>query len=644
MSRWLSALTLGWRLALRTTGHARVRTVSLVGAATLGTALTLATLMIGRAVRRAPSGLIVHDSAGTWWLAGAALATLLPVMVLVGTVARLSAALREQRSSRLRLLGLTPTQTRLVNLGENGILATGGWLLGLVLAWLGRPLLATSGIGGRQYELAGLGPGPAEVLISLAVVPLLVVVAATSSSIGGRAVLTTSRGGRRSSPGWWRLLPLVVGLAMLIMGRRSPRPTDLNPGMRDTWVLGWIALLALGTLLALPVAVRYLASWLVRRGRPVSIVAGRRLQAQPAAQTRVLSGLLIALFLATAAQGVVATYESVPQYATPRYQTTVEASVQLQVPPGATAEDVVARAMQVPGVRDTVISHRLLASCGESTPVCEGAYLQVHAASCDVVQQAVPGTTGCRDDRAAWVNQPYDFPGFPDTTTLTLYADNADGSVTGPPLLEVPLDRVSVIQLPDSTADRVGVPVFVPSGLAGVREAVEAHGSTQVLVTSDPRRDLVEAMSAAGLQVNGFWDMGEMDRIQRTIDTVRLVAVLALVLGLISCAVGALDRALERRQEVIRLQLLGVPARTLTLSHWIEVAVPVLLGCGLALGLGWLAADSYLLLVSDSQRLRVESTFIWPMIAGASLGSVLVSWVTSLAAHPRIRPDLIRTT
>lgn len=30
------------------------------------------------------------------------------------------------------------------------------------------------------------------------------------------------------------------------------------------------------------------------------------------------------------------------------------------------------------------------------------------------------------------------------------------------------------------------------------------------------------------------------------------------------------------------------------LSHWLEVALPLLLGTTLALGLGWVAAESYL--------------------------------------------------
>lgn len=640
MSRSQEAFALGWRLALRTSGHARLRAAALVGAAALGTVLTLAVLMIGRAVRLAPPGLIANDGAGPWWLAGAVLAILLPVVVLVATVARLSAALREQRNSRLRLLGLTPGQTRLVNLGESGVLALAGWLAGLLLTWLGRPLLAVSGIGGRRYQLTDLGPGWLEVLISLFVVPVLVAVIATSTSTRGRRALTTARGAGGTRPGWWRVVPLLAGVGMLVMARRSPRPTDLQPGMRNELVLGGIAVLGLGIILVLPVVVRYLAAWLVHRGGPVSVVAGRRLQAQPGAQTRVLSALLVALFLATGAQGVVVTLQDVPQYAIPRHHATVEASTTLHVPAGSTAEEIAARARTVPGVRDTVVTHVMAAACDSSSPLCD--FLQVNVASCEAVQQLAPGTTGCRDDRAAWIGQPFDMPGQPDALTISLHREDADGFPTGSPLAQVPLARADVVQLPVDASDRLNGPILVPAGLPGVQEGLAAGGYAEVHVTSDPRRDLVEAMRAADLQVSSFWDMGEMDRIQRTIDTVRLVGALVLVLGLTSCAVGALDRALERRREVVRLQLLGVPARTLTLSHWLEVAVPILLGAGLALGLGWLAGDSYLLLVGEDERLRIAPDFMWPMIAAAGFGSLLVAWATSLAANPRIRPELIR--
>src|SRR5699024_3996099 len=148
---------------------------------------------------------------------------------------------------------------------------------------------------------------------------------------------------------------------------------------------------ALGIILVLPVVVRYLAAWLIRRGGPVSTVAGRRLQAQPGTQTRVLSALLVALFLATGAQGVVVTLQDLPQYAIPRHHTTVKASTTLHVPAGTTAEKIAARARAVPGVRDTLVTHQVAASCDNDSMLCDN--LRVIVAPCQTVQQLVPGAT-----------------------------------------------------------------------------------------------------------------------------------------------------------------------------------------------------------------------------------------------------------
>lgn len=302
--------------------------------------------------------------------------------------------------------------------------------------------------------------------------------------------------------------------------------------------------------------------------------------------------------------------------------------------------EIEARARTVPGVRDTAVTHIVAASCDNGSVLCE--HLEAEVASCQTVQQLVPGATGCLDDRAAWIGQPYDMPGSSVALTLSLHRDDPGGAPTGPPLAQTPLDRANVVRLPPGTSDRLSAAILVPSGLPGVQEALAETGYAQVQVIADPRRDLVQTMGAAGLDVNGYWDFGEMDRIQRTIDTVRLVGAIALVLGLTSCAVGALDRATERRREVVRLQLLGVPSRTLTLSHWLEVAVPILLGAGLALGLGWLSADAYLSFASQDENLRIPLSFIGPMIAAAGIGSLVVAWITSLFANPKIRPELIR--
>jgi len=68
-----------------------------------------------------------------------------------------------------------------------------------------------------------------------------------------------------------------------------------------------VALLRIGVVLLVPTFVRLVADLLLTAtARPTLVIAGRRLQAQPAAVNRVISGLLIGPFLVTGARGVVA--------------------------------------------------------------------------------------------------------------------------------------------------------------------------------------------------------------------------------------------------------------------------------------------------------------------------------------------------
>lgn len=94
------SLELGWRLAIRSTGHGRVRAAMVLLASALGSALLLSVLAVAEAVRaeRVPPPGNQTDSVV---LGGAILAVLLPVAVLAATVGRLSAALREHRLSQL---------------------------------------------------------------------------------------------------------------------------------------------------------------------------------------------------------------------------------------------------------------------------------------------------------------------------------------------------------------------------------------------------------------------------------------------------------------------------------------------------------------------------------------------------------------
>ena len=76
-----------------------------------------------------------------WILAGSAVALLLPVLILIGTASRLSAARREQRFAAMRLVGATPRQISVVAAEEAIIASLVGVAVGFALFFLFRPLL-----------------------------------------------------------------------------------------------------------------------------------------------------------------------------------------------------------------------------------------------------------------------------------------------------------------------------------------------------------------------------------------------------------------------------------------------------------------------------------------------------------------------
>ena len=76
-----------------------------------------------------------------WILAGGAVALLLPVLILIATASRLSAARREERFAAMRLVGATPRQVSVISAVEATVAAVAGVAVGFALFFLFRPLL-----------------------------------------------------------------------------------------------------------------------------------------------------------------------------------------------------------------------------------------------------------------------------------------------------------------------------------------------------------------------------------------------------------------------------------------------------------------------------------------------------------------------
>ena len=100
-----------------------------------------------RGIQRTPSSCYACQSGvGSgpvlkWILAGGAVALLLPVLILIATASRLSAARREERFAAMRLVGATPHQVTVIAAVEATVAALAGVAVGFAFFFLFRPLL-----------------------------------------------------------------------------------------------------------------------------------------------------------------------------------------------------------------------------------------------------------------------------------------------------------------------------------------------------------------------------------------------------------------------------------------------------------------------------------------------------------------------
>jgi hypothetical protein len=296
-------------------------------AAALGAWLLVGVAAIARAEQSQDVGLYASADMQRLLLA-VVLAVALPVLVLAATAGRLSAALRERRLANLRLLGMTPTQTRTVAITEAGVAATAGTVAGLVVFLLTRPALTQLSVAGRSWTVESLRPHTTDYIIITVLVPLVVVaLAALPGRVNMTSAMSRARRADASRPSWLRSVPLTVGVVICgwVIGRQSG---DDPSGPVVLALFGGIALLGVGAILVVPVFVRLVADLMLRLGRgPAMVIAARRLQAQPAAVTRVISGLMIGLFMVTGARSVVVAFESTSQYVQAARQLTEEQRV-----------------------------------------------------------------------------------------------------------------------------------------------------------------------------------------------------------------------------------------------------------------------------------------------------------------------------
>ena len=184
-------------------------------------------------------------------LVGGAVALLLPVLILIATASRLSAARREERFAAMRLVGATPRQVAVISAVEAVVAAVLGVIVGFALFAVLRPLLYHVSFTGVLLAPGDLSLGMSDVVLVAVGVPFAAVV---SARLALRRVQISPLGvTRRASsrpPRMIRILPLLAGIAVLAYFDAAGKPGS-NGGQLLELLVGFV-LLIVGLVLAGP--------------------------------------------------------------------------------------------------------------------------------------------------------------------------------------------------------------------------------------------------------------------------------------------------------------------------------------------------------------------------------------------------------
>ncbi len=512
---------------------------------------------------------------------------LLPLLVFIGTTARLGARRREERLTALRLVGATPTQVRKIAAVEAATAAVIGSVLGLGIALVAREVVTRRGWGFRaDFTLPSLW-----IAVVLVLTPVLAAVSAVVALVAvDLSPLAVTRRSRPPQVRPIRWFMVVVGLTLLVLATVLPDAGDA------AFVLAAIGVptFMLGLVFAGPHLVRVLARRLIGRAeRPAGLLAARRLDADPRTGFRAVTILVLAVFVTTwvtmawasvrAGAAVDARHRARPDLVLSRQTRVLVGYVPFSatdVPPSA-----LAAARAVNGV-DTVVP---TVSGITFAPVLGGPSLsnffsRVVVADCADYARAVriaarrcrPGVL-VRSLRGLYVGVSglhIGYPGLhvgdPVVVTFPPLPGRSAVSVTVPVAGELPALGSGSDVVADALVPPALVPAEVRSGLVDAEALVRTDGARATaeridaaMLRTEPGVDVKRSVGAGGSAGRGilWW----------------LYGPLAFVLVLAACglAVTTVDGVFERRRSLVTLRAAGTPTSVLQRASMLEVGAPL---------------------------------------------------------------------
>ncbi|MCZ0998886.1 ABC transporter permease [Streptomyces mirabilis] len=559
---------------------------------------------------------------------------LLPLAVFLSVCARLSAAERTRRLAALRLLGLSRKGTQRVNAAETVAAAGVGAVLGLAEYEIVNQLVSRIGLPGFKWYPADGALSVTTLLVCLVGCPALAwFVGRASARKAAANPLAVRRSAVEKPPSRWGFLPLTAGMGILtgycIAGATGHAPT--STALSAVLVPAAVVLVGVGLALSLPSLSRFLARRTARSTQSLSFgLAMRRNEAEPGGALRVATGLVLLVFVASLAQGVLIELDQVTKSNSPvqLYDIMLE---EINATQQHTLEEMT-------GLRAHIVS--LQPKVDSSEPTKPG--VDAVVATCDQLRKAVSSVEGCVDGQPLWLWDSAQVQADIQAGDTVHFAVRG-GRRTRDLKLTVPYQKVrfhnpvdaqvvdsGAILLPPSMVPRHTRPedatlsLISGSGPETVRRVLDAIGGAAPTAQVEPQGLAVEAL--------------QQITVVKTLLAVGMI--LGLIIGVAAYLVAATDRAVERRPQVTALALLGARARTLRAVQVVQVVLPLAVGLVLAVVVGKMAESSYL--VTGGGAVFWDGGGV-PLLLACALGVLVVAAVGALPlVGRRIDPELIR--
>jgi hypothetical protein len=601
----------------------------------------------------------------------AAVGLVVPLLVLVGTATRLSAAGRERRASAIRLVGATPRQLRRLGAVEGATMGTLGAAAGLALFLLLRaPMAALIPVRDGVYAGDVAPPLPAALAV-LAGVPVLTAVAGVLAL--RRAVYTplaTRRQAARPDAGPIRLVPLAAGLLALAVAYADRGALATGAWHAKALLFGGAVACLAGIAVGAAPLSRLAGALLAHRAPGLaSQLAGRRMLRDPAAAGRAVVGTaLVVVVVGWLVALLPVLTPTSPDGNGHLVGVLPEGTVVVTLAKASDVDSATAALRAVPGVR-AAVAVRVLTLLPPGVPMADG-----YDPADPRLDQGVRAVVADCPRLAAVLGEP--LPGCRPDTVMRLPDSTLDAATLAAARLQ-PMGEgdsrrsdpaAPVLRVP-STLDTAALPagltvdtaygfairgdVLVPPSLLPGWDGADRWFPT-LLVGTDGRAGTVEAvrggLGAMPLALPPATPRESVHLAQSDSDGYRqaalVVAVAVVLTGGLSVAVTTVDGVRERQRAHAALSAIGVPVRLLRRGVLLYTALPLLLSVGLAILVTAASSWLYLRLVPEDPA-TVAVALPWAGYAAIGAAAVAACLLATVAALPFVRattrPDALRT-